>query len=132
MIQFSVFDKDIITADDFGGEAFYPLSAVPGNIIYFPMFLSRQRYNTDYKYFVLESRIFFENKLQALQVLMHLLVIITDLRRYICRLHFSKIRVSKIVFQLLGHTSYCRISNLIYVRAKGPNKCICMLNLFEI
>ena len=30
MIQFSVFDKDILTADDFGGEAFFPLSAVPG------------------------------------------------------------------------------------------------------
>ena len=30
MIQFSVFDKDILTADDFGGETFFPLSAVPG------------------------------------------------------------------------------------------------------
>ena len=30
MIQFSVFDKDIITADDFGGETYFPLSAVPG------------------------------------------------------------------------------------------------------
>ena len=32
MIQFSLFDKDIITADDFGGETYFPLSAVPGNI----------------------------------------------------------------------------------------------------
>ena len=31
MIQFSLFDKDIITADDFGGETYFPLSAVPGN-----------------------------------------------------------------------------------------------------
>ena len=30
MIQFSVFDKDIITADDFWGETYFPLSAVPG------------------------------------------------------------------------------------------------------
>ena len=30
MLQFSVFDKDIITADDFGGETYFPLSAVPG------------------------------------------------------------------------------------------------------
>ena len=41
MIQFSVFDKDIITADDFGGETYFPLSAVPG--------IHSLRYINDYK-----------------------------------------------------------------------------------
>ena len=34
MIQFSLFDKDIITSDDFGGETYFPLSSVPGNKVY--------------------------------------------------------------------------------------------------
>ena len=33
IIQFSLFDKDILTSDDFGGETYFPLSAVPGSIM---------------------------------------------------------------------------------------------------
>ena len=31
MIHLSVYDYDVLTANDFGGEAFYSLSSVPGN-----------------------------------------------------------------------------------------------------
>ncbi len=30
MLLFTVMDHDVLTADDFAGEAFYPLSSVPG------------------------------------------------------------------------------------------------------
>lgn len=30
MLHFSLFDYDVLTSDDFGGEAFFPLASVPG------------------------------------------------------------------------------------------------------